>query len=255
MKKDIFDEIIEHLQELQSQNKTTFIAPEILNEFFTDTQTVPTLSSEQAQTPAQTPASVLFNKEPMDPAIASMNLDELNLSAKNCKKCSLCANRKNVVFGEGSPNADLMFIGESPRAEEDQQGRHFVGDAGELLAKMITAMQFSKEEVYIANIIKCHPPKNRNPLPEEASVCMHYLKRQIELVKPKVIVTLGAVPFKYLLNKTGLMRLRGQWDTYNNIKVMPTFHPAYLVREPKAKAATWNDLQQVMKVFGKNHKK
>ena len=170
MKKDIFDEIIDHLHELQ--NKTTFIAPEIVNEFFADTQTAPA--------PTQTTAPA-----PVDPAIATMTLEELNLTAQKCQKCPLCTSRENVVFGEGAPNADLMFIGEGPGYDEDQQGRPFVGKAGELLTKMISAMQFSREQVYIANIVKCRPPKNRNPLPEEASVCLPYLQRQIELIQAK----------------------------------------------------------------------
>lgn len=253
MKKDIFDEIIGHLQEVQSQNKTTFIASEIVNEFFTDTQAVPVQTP--TPTPAQNSAPASFSPKTMDPAIATMNLEELNSSAQNCQKCPLCTNRKNVVFGEGSPTADLMFIGEAPGDDEDQQGRPFVGQAGELMTKMIAAMQFTREEVYITNIVKCRPPKNRNPLPEEADICLQYLQRQIELIQPKAIVVLGAVPLKYLLNKVGITRLRGQWDSYKGIKVMPTFHPAYLVRNPAAKGATWSDLQQVMKLFGKVHKK
>jgi len=248
MKKDIFDEIIGHLQELQSQ--TTFIAPEIVNEFFADN-----IKKAPAKAPAQPLASASFPDKAMDTAFASMDLDELNSVAQNCQKCPLAGGRKNVVFGEGAANADLMFIGEGPGYDEDQQGRPFVGKAGELLTKMISAMQFSREQVYIGNIVKCRPPKNRNPLPEEAAVCLPYLKRQIELIQPKVIVILGAVPLKYLLNKTGITRLRGQWDSYNGIKVMPTFHPAYLLRDPKAKGVTWSDLQQVMKLFGKIHKK
>jgi uracil-DNA glycosylase len=249
MKKDIFDEIIEHLSELQTQDKTTFIAPEIVNEFFTDTQVAP------KPTPAQAPAPASFSAKPVDPAIATMTLAELNSTAQTCQKCPLCTARKNVVFGEGSPTADLMFIGEGPGYDEDQQGRPFVGKAGDLLTKMIAAMQFTREQIYIANIVKCRPPKNRNPLPEEAAACLPYLNRQIELIQPKVIVILGAVPLKYLLNKVGITRLRGQWDSYNGIKVMPTFHPAYLLRDPKAKGVTWSDLQQVMKLFGKVHKK
>ena len=249
MKKDIFDEIIEHLRELQAEDKTTFIASEIVNEFFSDTKTC---SSSVQSKPAVAPC---FATEPVDSAIASMTFDELNSITQKCQKCPLCSTRKSVVFGEGSPGADLMFVGEAPGFDEDQQGRPFVGKAGDLLTKMINAMQFTREQVYIANIVKCRPPQNRNPSPEEAAVCMHYLKRQIELIQPKVIVVLGAVPLKYLLNKSGITRLRGQWDCYNSIKVMPTFHPAYLLRDPQAKGVTWNDLQQVMKLFGKVHKK
>ncbi len=257
MKKDIFDEIIGYLQELQGQTKTTFIAPEIVNELFTDIQAAPkTVATPAPAPPIQASAPASLFAEPADPAIAAlMSLDELNLSAQKCQKCVLCKERKTVVFGEGSPSADLMFIGEGPSYDEDQQGRPFVGEAGELLTKMITAMQFPREQVYITNIVKCRPPKSRNPLAEEANLCLPYLQRQIELIKPKVIVVLGAIPLKYLLNKTGIMRARGNWDSYSGIKVMPTFHPAYLLRNPEAKREVWSDLQQVMQLFGKMHKK
>ena len=269
MKKDIFDEIIEHLRELEGQDKTTFIDAKVADEFFTDIPKAsapmsspvssppqaPAPEFQQAPPPAQMPAAASFSSEPADPAIAAMSFEQLNSSAQKCQKCPLCTSRKNVVFGEGSPNADLMFIGEGPGYDEDQQGRPFVGKAGELLTKMINAMQFNREQVYIANIVKCRPPQNRNPLPEEASACLPYLERQIELIQPKIIVVLGAVPLKYLLNKTGIMRSRGNWDSYKGIKVMPTFHPAYLLRNPGAKREVWNDLQQVMQLFGKVHKK
>lgn len=260
MKKDIFDEMIGHLQELQTHSKTTFIAPEIVNEFFADVQkkTAPAPAPVVPKAPVQASVPVPVSAPSsgaMHMALDKMNLDELNSVTQGCKKCPLCRERNNVVFGEGNPNADLMFIGEGPGYDEDQQGRPFVGKAGELLTKMITAMQFRREDVYIANIVKCRPPGNRNPLPEEAETCLPYLQRQIELIQPKVIVILGAVPLKYLLNKNGIMRLRGKWDSYNGIKVMPTFHPAYLLRNPEAKREVWDDLQQVMKLFGKVHKK
>ena len=160
-----------------------------------------------------------------------------------------------MVFGEGNPHAELMFIGEGPGMDEDKQGRPFVGAAGQLLDKMIIAMQYKREDVYIANIVKCRPPDNRNPEEDEAAQCLPYLKRQIELVSPKVIVVLGAVPLLRLLGKTGIMKLRGQWDEYNGIKVMPTFHPAFLLRSPEAKKDVWRDLQQVMQFLGKEYKK
>ena len=256
MKKDIFDEIIEHLQELQSQSKTTFIAPEIVNEFFSDKQNTPIPAQNAAPSVQQAPVATSFSDKAMDTALEKMNFAELAATAQNCQKCPLCADRNNVVFGEGSQNADLMFIGEAPGYDEDQQGRPFVGKAGELLTKMISAMQFSREQIYITNLVKCNPPQNRNPQPDEAAVCMHYLKRQIELIQPKVIdCSLGSVPLKYLLNKTGISRLRGKWDSYNGIKLMPTFHPAYLLRNPNDKRETWSDLKQVMQVFGKVHNK
>lgn len=181
-------------------------------------------------------------------------LEEIRNAVASCQRCVLCRQRRNTVFGEGNPNARLMFIGEGPGADEDLQGRPFVGRAGELLDKMIRAMQFSREEVYIANIVKCRPPDNRMPAPEEAAECLPYLRRQIELIRPEVIVLLGATAVKYLLNvTTGISRLRGRWLSYENIPVMATFHPAFLLRKEEAKRDTWNDLQQVMARFGKYH--
>ena len=168
-----------------------------------------------------------------------------------CEKCRLCQTRTNVVLGEGDLHAPLMFIGEGPGADEDAQGIPFVGRAGELLTKMIKAMKYDRSEVYIANIVKCRPPENRNPSDDEAAACIPFLKRQIELVQPKAIVLLGAVPVKYLMGKTGITRLRGNWMEYEGIKVMPTYHPAYLLRNPAAKADVWKDLQQVMAYLGK----
>ncbi|MFA6716564.1 MAG: uracil-DNA glycosylase [Victivallales bacterium] len=258
MKKDIFDQIIEHLNELRIESKTAYIPQETANEFFADIKPapIPVKNRETAPAPAVKPTvQSSFPAPSFNSPLTQMNLDELNAEAQKCRKCPLCETRTTVVFGEGSPNADLMFIGEGPGYDEDQQGRPFVGKAGELLTKMINAMQFTRREVYIGNIVKCRPPKNRNPFPEEADACLPYLKRQIELIKPKAIVILGAVPLKFLLNKNGIMRLRGKWDSYDGIKVMPTFHPAYLLRNPGAKREVWEDLQQVMKIFGKVHKK
>jgi len=182
---------------------------------------------------------------------SKMNLNELADFASQCDGCPLAKSRNKVVFGQGSADADLMFIGEGPGRDEDMQGIPFVGEAGQLLTKMINAMKFKRSEVYISNIVKCRPPNNRNPEDLEAKSCMHYLARQIELIQPEVIVLLGAVPLKYLLGKSGITKLRGHWDLYNGIKVMPTFHPAYLLRTPSAKREVWADLQQVMRLFGK----
>lgn len=186
---------------------------------------------------------------------ANMDLVALENVAQSCQLCPLGQTRNKLVFGEGSPAADLLFIGEGPGYYEDQQGHPFVGKAGDLLTKMITAMQFTREEVYIGNILKCRPPKNRNPTPEEAAACLPYLYRQIELIDPKVIILLGSVPLKFLLNKTGITRLRGTWFDFHGRQVMPTYHPAYLLRNPSAKRDAWNDLQMVMNVFGKVYQK
>lgn len=164
-----------------------------------------------------------------------------------CKKCQLFKSRQNIVFGEGNISAELMFIGEGPGAEEDKQGRPFVGRAGQLLTKMIRAMGFKREDVYIANIVKCRPPDNRTPFKEEALSCIDYLMEQIKIVSPKVIICLGSVAATYLLNiEKNISKLRGEIVDFNGIKVMPTFHPAYLLRNPSKKKETWEDLKKVI---------
>ncbi len=144
-----------------------------------------------------------------------------------------------------------MFIGEGPGRDEDAQGIPFVGAAGQLLNRMIAAMQFRREEVYIANIVKCRPPRNRAPGDDEAAMCLPYLERQIELVKPQVLVLLGAVPLRYLLGLRGINSLHGQWQEFRGIPVLPTFHPAYLLRVEAKKRDAWQDLQKVMRHLGK----
>lgn len=182
---------------------------------------------------------------------SAMDWEPLREAVRGCRLCPLCESRTNAVFGEGDPNADLMFIGEAPGADEDAQGRPFVGRSGELLTKMIAAMQFTREEVFIANIVKCRPPENRVPGKSEAHVCLPYLLRQIELIQPRVIVLLGATPLKWLLGKSGITRLHGQWFELNGVAVMPSFHPAFLLRDPRQKRPAWEDLQKVMVRMGK----
>ncbi len=218
-----------------------------------------------AETEAKRPGSVsaspevsqFFSEAVKSPAVKSPDsLAKLQESLQGCCRCNLHCQRKNIVFGEGDPQARLMFIGEAPGFDEDRMGRPFVGKAGQLLDKMITAMQFSREEVYIANIVKCRPPDNRAPAPEEAECCMPVLKQQIGFIRPEVIVLLGAVAVKYLLNTTsGISKMRGRWTSYENIPVMPTFHPAFLLRQESAKRDAWADLQQVMARFGKFHRR
>ncbi len=170
----------------------------------------------------------------------------------DCKRCKLSGKRKNIVFGEGNPYAKLMFIGEAPGAEEDLQGRPFVGDAGMVLTRLINKMGFQREDVYIANIVKCRPPLNRDPEPDEAETCRGFVERQIDIIRPEVIISLGRVA---TMNLTGDMKLkitavRGKFFFYKGISVMPTFHPAYLIRNPKDKWLTWNDAQKVMEKLG-----
>ena len=180
-----------------------------------------------------------------------VKLEKMRLYSLSCRRCPLAATRTNVVFGEGDPHAKLMFVGEGPGADEDRLGRPVVGRAGQLLDKMIAAMHLKREEVYIANVVKCRPPGNRVPTPEEAARCIGYLERQIKFIRPQVIVLLGATAVTFLLDRReGITKLRGIWQDYNGIPVMPTFHPAFLLRQESAKREAWHDLQQVMAKLG-----
>ena len=175
-------------------------------------------------------------------------LPELKKEVTSCEKCGLSKTRKNVVFGSGSEKAKLMFVGEAPGADEDIQGLPFVGRAGGLLTKIIEAMGLKRENVYIANILKCRPPDNRPPNPDEILACRDNLRRQIDIIKPEVICTLGKFASQTLLNtETPISALRGKFASYNGVKVMPTFHPAYLLRNPEDKKLVWEDMKKVMK--------
>ncbi len=179
-------------------------------------------------------------------------LDQIRRELGDCQRCKLCSGRKNIVFGVGNPRAELVFVGEGPGENEDLQGVPFVGAAGELLTKMIQAMGFSRDDVYICNVVKCRPPGNRNPEPEEIASCEPFLRAQLLALQPKVIVALGKFAAQTLLrDSTPITRLRGNWREYQGVKLMPTFHPAYLLRSPAEKRKAWEDLQQVMKLFGK----
>ncbi len=165
----------------------------------------------------------------------------------DCRRCKLCDGRTRIVFGDGSARARLMFVGEGPGSDEDRQGLPFVGRAGQLLNQIIKAMGFAREEVYIANIVKCRPPDNRVPQPDEVAACTPFLYRQIEIINPRVIVTLGSAAAQALLETTtGITKIRGTFREYRGIRVMPTFHPAYLLRNPAAKKDVWEDMQKVM---------
>lgn len=170
----------------------------------------------------------------------------------DCTRCKLHQQgRKQIVFGVGNPKAELMFVGEAPGADEDQQGEPFVGRAGQLLNNMIKAMGIAREQVYIANVVKCRPPSNRTPERDECDTCSPFLMRQIAVVKPKVIVALGAIAAKNLLAvESSLASLRGKWHEYRGCKLAVTYHPAYLLRDPRQKAEAWKDLQMVMKELG-----
>jgi uracil-DNA glycosylase len=182
---------------------------------------------------------------------AALNTNELDIlknEVSGCKRCSLHKTRRNVVFGSGDPEAQLMFIGEAPGEDEDIQGLPFVGRAGQLLTKIIEAMGLKRSDVYIANILKCRPPNNRMPLPTEIAECEDNVKRQVELIKPKVICTLGKFASQTLLRtEVPISALRGKFHEYNGTKVMPTFHPAYLLRNPAEKKIVWQDMKKIMK--------
>ena len=179
-------------------------------------------------------------------------LEEVAQVASTCTRCRLSEGRTQVVFGDGSPNAGIMFIGEGPGFHEDRQGVPFVGAAGQLLNRLLGEIGLSRSDVYIANVVKCRPPGNRNPEPDEMASCEPFLRRQIAAVRPKVIVALGKIAAQTLLrDTTPISRLRGRWFTYEGVRLMPTFHPAYLLRSPEEKKKAWEDLQVVMKELGR----
>ena len=168
-----------------------------------------------------------------------------------CTRCKLHKHRHTIVFGDGNPKAELVFVGEGPGADEDAQGLPFVGRAGKLLTQMIEAMGLQRKDVYICNVVKCRPPENRTPEEDEVSTCSPFLLRQLDVISPKVIVCLGAVAAKTLLKTNrGISQFRGQWLDYRSSKLMATYHPAYLLRNPNAKGEVWKDLQKVMAVLG-----
>lgn len=190
--------------------------------------------------------------ETIPPAKRVAALETVRADIGDCTRCSLAyAGRHKIVFADGDANARLMFVGEGPGADEDAQGLPFVGKAGQLLNNMITAMGLKREEVYIANIVKCRPPGNRTPEFEEATTCSQFLLRQIDIVRPQVIVALGATAATYLLGvRQSLSSLRGRWHATRGAKLAVTYHPAFLLRDPRQKGEAWKDLQMVMAELG-----
>lgn len=190
---------------------------------------------------------------------ASASRDSLYRAIKekilNCQKCGLSQGRTNAVPGEGTLEADLLFVGEAPGRDEDRQGRPFVGRAGQLLTKIIHAMKFRREEVYITNVVKCRPPENRTPQREEIEQCKDYLLQQIQMINPRVIVTLGKVATDFFIkSRMGMTSLRGQFHEFGSIRIMPTFHPSYLIRNEgnkEIKRMVWEDMKMVMAFLGK----
>ncbi|MDI1427923.1 uracil-DNA glycosylase [Polyangium sorediatum] len=216
---------------------------------------------ERAQVPQYVPPSPPAER-PQRPAAArpeartpEARIEQLRVLASevaSCTRCRLAERRTQTVFARGNPLSELCFVGEGPGVEEDLAGEPFVGPAGQLLDKMIAAMGYRPGEVYICNIVKCRPPENRKPQPDEMEACKGYLASQLELARPRYIVALGATAIQGLLGTTeGITKLRGKWKMYRGTPVMPTFHPAYLLRQPSAKREVWTDLQEVMARLGK----
>ena len=247
-----FDDIIQTLTIRSESDKFAKVSPDTLNEFYSKKAITPKEPpAMEKETIATTAPVSTVPSAPMTPGIPKDlgTLDLNNLKDEAIKQLS--HNNNKVIFGIGNPKANLMFIGDTPTIEDERQGIPFSGEEGQMITKMINAMGFKRPDIYLTTLLK-YRSTGIDPESDEVNLCMPYLQRQIELVAPKVIVTFGALPLKYLLNKNGLSSLRGQWDQYNGIFVMPTFHPSYLLRMPDAKQDTWRDLQQVMKVFKTN---
>ncbi len=192
------------------------------------------------------PVSVPETQEQDDAVDSSEHLEAIREDLGDCTRCKLHKGRQTVVFGVGNPNADLMFIGEGPGYEEDRQGVPFVGPAGQLLTKIIEAIQLTREDVYIANIVKCRPPSNRDPEPEEIATCRPFLERQVSSIKPRVICTLGRVATQAMLStEKALGRVRGQVFSFGDAALVPTYHPAYLLRDPSKKKDCWEDMKLI----------
>lgn len=216
----------------------------------------PALAAKASRPVPKAPASqarggapIATGTRPTDPAARLLAIRE---GIGDCRRCRLCNGRTQIVFGVGDPHARLMFVGEGPGAEEDKKGEPFVGRAGQLLTDIITkGMGLTRSEVYIANIVKCRPPENRTPEPDEMASCLPFLEAQIEAIVPEVIVALGATAVQGLLGvKVQITKFRGEWTNFRGIDLMPTFHPSYLLRNPSAKREVWTDIQEVMRRLG-----
>ncbi len=175
-----------------------------------------------------------------------LTLEDIRHDLGDCQRCKLAPTRANIVFGSGNPNADLMFVGEAPGSEEDRQGLPFVGRAGQLLTKIIESIGLERDDVYICNVLKCRPPGNRNPEPEEVDTCSPFLKRQLEAVRPKIVCCLGAFAAQTMLGmKVPISKLRGRFHNIDGVRFIATFHPAYLLRNPEKKREVWEDMKQI----------
>lgn len=198
------------------------------------------------EAPVVVPESVASEPPAGTPRLAQETLTAIREDLGDCRRCKLAAGRQTIVFGQGNPKAALMFVGEAPGADEDEQGLAFVGKAGQLLTKIVEAIGLTRDQVFIANVIKCRPPQNRNPESEEIAACQPFLERQIAAIRPQVIVGLGKFGGQWLLKTAEpISKIRGRLGDFHGIKVMPTYHPAYLLRNPAAKKEVWEDMKVV----------
>ncbi|BCR05543.1 uracil-DNA glycosylase [Desulfuromonas versatilis] len=218
--------------------------------FFQDLQQVGIGEIPLQELPAELPAcppGICGVDRGGDALCRAETLEEIRAELEGCQRCPLCQGRSNIVFGVGNPNARLVFVGEAPGREEDEKGEPFVGEAGRLLDRILFAMGLERSEVYICNVEKCRPPQNRDPRPEEIEACEPFLKRQLAAIGPQVIVTLGKFAAQTLLrDQAPISRLRGHWREYEGVALLPTFHPAFLLRNPASKREVWEDMKQVL---------
>ena len=248
MKPSLRNQAVEYLQYLKEQGLTHVPASGIRK---TKAPATPASKSPPRNAPPP-PAATIPPPPPLPRPSVPPPLLPLVQEIEACHRCPLAATRKNVVPGQGALRPDILFVGEGPGADEDEQGLAFVGRAGQLLTRMIEGMGYTRDQVFIGNIVKCRPPGNRVPSPEEMAGCIPFLKRQIAIIQPKLIVCLGATAARGLVNETlPIGKARGQWREFEGIPVMLTFHPAYLLRDPRQKAPCWSDLKAVLARLGK----
>ena len=242
--KDELSKLIEDINYFVSGNKESFVFISSASDFINK---IPYMTQDNIMSPH------LNNNEKVysDKREALEFLREVKVD--KCTKCALSKTRKNIVFGEGDPESRLMFIGEAPGAEEDNTGKPFVGRAGQLLTKIIESINLKREEVYIANIIKCRPPENRNPIEDEIASCAPFLKEQIAIIRPQIICTLGKFSTEFIIgnDKGSISSVRGKTYNYDGITVIPTYHPSYLLRNPSAKKETWEDMKKIRELYFK----
>jgi len=233
----------------RAYGKNTFVSESWLRGMLAAQQRQPAIVEGQTLKNQNLKAQPL-KAQPLKAQPLEDTLEQIRADLGDCTRCKLSQKRTNIVFGEGSPTAKLMFVGEGPGENEDLEGRPFVGKAGQLLDKIVEAMGYKRSDVYIANVVKCRPPGNRAPEPDEAGTCSPFLFRQIDTIKPEVIVALGGTALKNLFGEGAkITKMRGNWTEFRGVPVMPTFHPAYLLRNPDAKRDVWEDMKKVKTVL------